>query len=224
MNREAVELLRMSYTRLEGWIGLGLLVLFLLSFRSIRQFLQLSFAGLIHFHIAQKQFGENSILITNIRRMLLLFTQASLSFFLFLVIRHRGIAFLDFTPLQTYLVLLLSILVFYILKTILLRILGFFTETGTAMRMIGYYGQLYAISGAIILFPLTMLLFNIDEPAYKPLIAIGLVCILLLALLYTVRCFQIFISFRLSVFFWILYLCTFECAPFLLMWKYITLM
>jgi hypothetical protein len=223
MKWEAVELLRISYTRLEGWIGLGLLVLFFLSFRSIRQFLLLSFSGLIHFHIAQKQFEENSVLITNIRRLLLFFTQASLSFFLFLVIQYYGIASPHLTPVQVYLIILLSIFVFYIFKTFLLRILGFFTETDTAMRMIGYYGQLYAISGAIMLFPIAMLLFNTNSSFCKPLIVIGLVCALIFALLYIVRCFQIFISYRLSVFFWILYLCTFECAPFLFIWKYITL-
>jgi hypothetical protein len=223
MKWEAVELLRMSYTRLEGWVGLGLLVLFFLSFRAIRQFLLLSFSGLIHFHVAQKQFEENSVLITNIRRLLLFFTQASLSFFLFLVIQHYGIAPPHLSPLQVYLVILLSIFVFYIFKTFLLRVLGFFTETDTAMRMIGYYGQLYAISGAIMLFPIAMLLFNASSSYCKPLIVIGLVCVLVFALLYVVRCFQIFISHRLSVFFWILYLCTFECAPFLFIWKYITL-
>jgi hypothetical protein len=223
MKWEAVELLRMPYTRLEGWIGLGLLILFFLSFRSIRQFLLLSFPGLILFRVAQKQFEENSVLITNIRHLLLIFSQVSLSFFLFLVIRHYDVIPHYLTPAQVYLFILLLLFGFYAFKTFLLRVLGFFTETGTAMRMIGYYGQLYVIVGGIMLFPLTILLFNTSSSFCKPLIIIGLVCSLIAILLYVVRCFQIFISYRLSVFFWILYLCTFECAPFLFIWKYITL-
>ena len=220
---DAVELLRMSFTRLEGWIGLGLLILFLLNFRFIKQFLLLSFSGLIHFHVAQKQFEENSVLIANIRRLLLIFSLTCISFFLFLIIRHYDVFPTHLTAAQAYFLILLSLFVFYIFKTFLLRILGFLTETETAMRMIGYYGQLYVISGGVMLFPFTILFFNTYSPFCKPLIFIGLACSLVVVLLYLVRSFQIFISYKLSVFFWILYLCTFEIAPFLLIWKYITL-
>jgi hypothetical protein len=219
----AVELLRMSYTRVEGWIGLGLLILFFLSFRSIRQFLQLSFSGLILFRVAQKQFEENSVLITNIRQMLLIFSQICISFFLFLTIQYYDILPASLTPVQGYFIILLSLFLFYIFKIFVIRILGFLTETETAIHMIGYYGQLYAISGGIMLFPFTMVLFNSCSSFCKPLIIIGLLCSLTLILLYMMRCFQIFIFYKLSVFFWILYLCTFECVPFLLIWKYITL-
>jgi hypothetical protein len=214
---------RISFTNLEGWIGLGLLVLFFLCFRCIRQFLSLSFQGLVHFHVAQKQFEENSILILNIRRFLLLFSQVSISFFMFLIIRYYGAFPEHLTVVQVYVMILLFLWGFYIIKTLLLRVLGFLTETGTAMRMMGYYGQLYAISGGITLFPVTMLFFNTYSPFCKVLIIFGLSCSLVIILLYLVRSFQIFISHRLSVFFWILYLCTFEIAPFLFIWKYISL-
>ncbi|MDR2448914.1 MAG: DUF4271 domain-containing protein [Prevotellaceae bacterium] len=220
---DGVELLRMSFTRLEGWIGLGLLVLFFLIFRFIKQFLLLSFPGLIHFHLAQKQFEENSAVAANIRRLLLIFSQICISFFLFLTIRHYDAFPSHLTVAQFYILILLSFFAFYILKTFLLRILGFLTETETAMRMMGYYGQLYAISGGLVLFPLAILFFNSYSSFCNPLIIIGLVCSLLIILLYLVRSFQIFISYKLSVFFWILYLCTFEFAPFLFIWKYITL-
>ncbi|MDR3180963.1 MAG: DUF4271 domain-containing protein [Prevotellaceae bacterium] len=219
----AVEWLRTPFTHLEGWIGLGLLILFFLNFRFIKHFLLLSFPGLIHFHVAQKQFEENSVLIANIRRFLLIFSQVCLSFFLFLAIRYYDAFPAHLTTAQVYVFILLSFFVFYILKTFLLRILGFLTETETAMRMMGYYGQLYAIAGGIMLFPLTLLFFNTYSPFCKLLIVTGLICALVMALLYLVRSFQIFISYKLSVFFWILYLCTFEFAPFLFIWKYITL-
>jgi hypothetical protein len=216
-------LLRMPFTGLEGWIGLALLVLFFLSFRSIRQFLSLSFPGLIHFHVAQKQFEENSVLIANIRRLLLLFGLVCVSFFLFLAVRYYDGFPAHLTVAQVYILILFSLLVFYVAKTFLLRALGFLTETETAMRMVGYYGQLYAIAGGLILFPITMLFFNSYSSFCKPLVIIGLVCVLVMVLLYIIRSFQIFMSHKLSVFFWILYLCTFEFAPFLFIWKYISL-
>jgi hypothetical protein len=215
--------LRASFNCLEGWIGLGLLVLFFLSFRFIKQFLALSFSGLLHFHVAQKQFEENSLLIVNIRRVLLLFSQVCVSFFLFLIIRYYEAFPSHLSIAQVYILILSSLLVFYILKTLLLRMLGFFTEADTAMRMMGYYGQLYFISSGIILFPVTILFFNTYSAFCNPLIIIGLTCSLAIVLLYMMRSFQIFISHKLSVFFWILYLCTFEFAPFLFIWKYITL-
>ncbi|MDR3183910.1 MAG: DUF4271 domain-containing protein [Prevotellaceae bacterium] len=219
----AAGLLRMSFAGLEGWIGLGLLVLFFLSFRFIRQFLALSFSGLIHFHVAQKQFEENSLLIVNIRRMLLLFSQVCVSFFLFLVIRYYGAFPGHLSVAQVYILILSLLLVFYLAKTILLRVLGFLTEADSAMRMMGYYGQLYFIFSGIILFPIAILFFNTWSSFCKPLIVIGLISALVIILLYLIRSFQIFISHRLSVFFWILYLCTFEFAPFLIIWKYISL-
>jgi hypothetical protein len=214
---------RISFSGLEGWIGLGLLVLFFLCFRGIRQFLALSFPGLMRFHVAQKQFEENSMLILNTRRLLLLLSLVCISFFLFLIIRHYD-AFPDhLTVAQVYAVILSTLLVFYIVKTFLLRVLGFLTETEPTMRMVGYYGQLYAISGGLLLFPITMLFFNTYSSFCNSLIVIGLVCSLVIILLYLIRSFQIFISHGLSVFFWILYLCTFEIAPFLFIWKYISL-
>jgi hypothetical protein len=220
---EGVEWLRMSFNSLEGWIGLGLLVLFFLNFRFIKQFLLLSFSGLIHFHVAQKQFEENSALIANMRRVLLVFSQMCIAFFLFLLIRYYG-AFPDYlTTAQVYILILSALFILYILKTALLRVLGFLTETETAMRMMGYYGQLSTISGGIILFPLTALFFNVHSSLCKPFVIIGFMFALAVALLYLVRSFQIFVSYKLSIFFWILYLCTFEMAPFLFIWKYITL-
>jgi hypothetical protein len=215
--------LRISFTSLEGWIGLGLLLLFFLSFRFIRQFLALSFPGLIHFHVAQKQFEENSLLIVNIRRILTLFSQVCVSFFLFLIIRYYDRFPDHLTSVQVYILILSSLWVFYILKTFLLRILGFLTGADAAMRMMGYYGQLYFISSGIILFPIAILFFNTYSSFCKTLIVVGLISLLLIVLLYIVRSFQIFISHKLSGFFWILYLCTFEIAPFLFVWKYITL-
>jgi hypothetical protein len=220
---EAVEWLRMPFNSLEGWIGLGLLVLFFLNFRFIKQFLLLSLPGLVHFHAAQKQFEENSALITNMRRALLLFSQMCIAFFLFLLIRYCG-AFPGYlTTAQVYILIVSALFILYILKAALLRVLGFLTETETAMRMMGYYGQLYTIAGGIILFPLTALFFNTHSSLCKPFVIIGLICALAVVLLYLVRSFQIFVSYKLSVFFWILYLCTFEIAPFLFIWKYINL-
>ena len=217
------DLLRTSFSGLEGWLGLGLLMLFFLIFSSIRKFLAVSFSGLIHFHVAQKQFEENSLLIVNIRRVLLIFSQVCLSFFLFLIIRYYDAFPSHLSIAQVYLLILLSLLALYILKTLLLRVLGFLTEADTAMRMMGYYGQLYFIVSGIVLFPVTILFFNAHSTFCKPLVIIGLVSALAIILCYMARSFQIFISHRLSVFFWILYLCTFEFAPFLFIWKYITL-
>jgi hypothetical protein len=214
---------RISFTTLEGWIGLGSLVLFFLCFRGVRQFLWVSFPGLMQFHVAQKQFEENSLLLLSTRRLLLLFSQVSISFFLFLTIRYYDAFPEHLTAAQVYIVILSVLLVFYIVKTSLLRMLGFLTETETTMRMLGYYGQLYAISGGLLLFPITRLFFNTYSSFCGLLVVAGLSCALLIILLYLVRSFRIFISHRLSVFFWILYLCTFEIAPFLFIWKYISL-
>jgi hypothetical protein len=218
-----VDELRVVHINVEGWIGLGLLVLFFLSSHYIRRFFRVSALGLLYFHVAQKQFKENSLLIAYVRRILLIFSMTSISFFILLIVRYHVFLPNHLTAGQFYLVILAGLLVFYILKSILLRIIGLLAQAELPMRLMAYYGQLYVIAGGIFLFPIIILFFNESIMWCNILIIIGISISGLLVLFYLIRTLQIFVSSRISLFFWILYLCTFEIAPFLFIYKYISL-
>jgi hypothetical protein len=217
----AVNELRISINMPEGWIELCLLILFLLSFHYIRWFLNTSLPGLIHFHVAQKQFEENMLIVAHTRYVSLLLSLASVAFFIFLLIRYYGYLPSHLPSVLVYVIIMTSLWVFYVVKSALLRTVGFFSKTEIPLKMIDYYGQLYTITAGICLFPMVTLFFNQHTSWCNVLSIIGVSFLLMLVFMYVIRSLRIFIVSGISLFFWFLYLCTFEVAPFLLLYKYI---
>ncbi len=74
----------------ESWIILALLLFSCIVFRYIRRFFELSIPEMVHFHIAEKHFKENSLLIAYIRRWLFLLSAAVISFFLLSLARYES--------------------------------------------------------------------------------------------------------------------------------------
>jgi hypothetical protein len=216
----AADELRRSLNSSEGWIALGLLVLFLLNFRNIARFFKTSYQSLKHLTVAKQQFEENSTSFTFIRRMLMAFSIICLSFFLFLIMRCTD-KLPDMPHIQVYFLILATAIAGFLLKSFALHTIGIFTETTPATQMTAYCGQLYTIVAGIVLFPVTALLFNLYTAWCSVFIITGLSLISGVFLLYVVRSFQIFIASNISISFWILYLCTFEIAPILVIYNII---
>jgi hypothetical protein len=125
--------------------------------------------------------------------------------------------------LEGYLLILAALIAFYLLKTILLYIIGYLSETLPTLKIIIYYSQLHIITGSLLLFPLLMLLFN-KEGLWSTVLMVVVITICVLTFLsYLLRCWQIFSVASIPVFFRILYLCTLEFVPFLIIYKYISL-
>lgn len=201
---------------------MGLVVAFFIGFRYVRRFFQLILPSLLHFHIAQKSFEENSLLAVQLRRLMLLFSCAAMSISLYFQIVRLQVD-TPVTGLYLYLALLAGFLVLCFLKIIGLRILGFFTDTVRPLRLLAYYWQLYLIVGGFFLLPGIVLFFNDWLILFKYLIIFELSVFVILVLLYFFRSLQIFMAAGISIFFWILYLCTFEIVPLLIIYTYFTL-
>jgi len=211
------------FGRPEGWIALGLLLLFCMAFRYIMRFFELALPEMIHFHIAQKHFKENSVLIAHIRQLLFMLGAVVISFFALAIINRTIGGIEGLNPWQLYLLILAAFLAFYFLKTLLLYLLGFLSQTMDVMRMIIYYAQIYTIACGLLLLPGVILYSSPHDVFYNVLFIIELIICGSFLLLYLFRTLQIFIASNISVFFWILYLCTLEIVPFLIIYKYISL-
>ncbi|MDR3236106.1 MAG: DUF4271 domain-containing protein [Prevotellaceae bacterium] len=216
----AADELRRSFNTPEGWIAVGLLVLFLLNFRNIVRFCKTAYSSLKHLYVVKQRCEEKSEKALFIRLMLVIFSIVCLSFFLFLIMRYTG-KLPDMPHIQVYFLILAAVVAGFLLKSFVLWLIGIFTETTHTAHMIAYCGKLYAIVAGIVSFLAAVLLFNLYTAWCSMLIITGLSLIFGVFLLYVVRLFQIFIASNISIFFGILYLCTIEIAPILVIYNII---
>ncbi len=209
----------------EGFLGLGVTFLFFLAFHYLRNFLSPLISGLFNFHALEKQFTENSLSVVITGRALLFFAFVSISFFAWLLLLHQG--FLEDPALahwQYFLAILAVLAIFFLLKFILLRIIDYVGRSAPMMQLIIYFGRLCIIACGFLLFPVSLLIAASGTGAFlSGLMIAGEVIIILGFILYLVRIVRIFFTTRISSFFLILYLCTFEIAPFLLLYSFVSL-
>jgi hypothetical protein len=218
-----VEELIFSPNQTDGWISFGLLLLLFICFRLIYCFFQQSKAELVHLHITFKHFEEHGLIIGNLRRTLMLLSVSIIAFVLLVITRQ--INYFDAIPdsLETYLLILAALVVFSLLKTFIIYLLGYLSKTVPHMQIIVYYSQLHIIIGSLLLFPLLVLFFNEQDLGFAILKNGAIIICVSMFLLYLMRCWQIFGVGKVPVFFRILYLCTLEFVPFLIIYKYISL-
>lgn len=208
---------------IEGWIGFTLLFSFFLSFRLIYHFFFHVKAELLHFHITLKHFEEHNLIGTGLRQVLLLLSAGIIAFAVLVIIKHIDQNTIIVDNLKIYLLILTALIVFYLLKTFITCLLGYLSGIFPYTQIIVYYSQLHIITGSLLLFPLFILLFYKQGPWFDGLlIGIVIVCVSMF-LLYLRRCWQTFSVANTPVFFRILYLCTLEFVPFLIIYKYILL-
>ena len=110
----------------------------------------------------------------------------------------------------------------FALKSLVLSIAGVLTYEEKLIHKLRYNGRIFAGAWGITAVSFVILLTITDSEANK------LICFyttaaltILLIILYLIRSFQLFFSKKVSVFFWILYLCTLELLPVLLVFDYL---
>ena len=203
----------------EGWLATGMLFLFLLFFRHISTYFRNNIASLISFHTLQKQYKENSLLLRNIKQVLLVFSLFMISFWLYLLLTI-------YTPLTLnswylYFAAFGLTLVCFLAKTVLMWIIGVVSKAPEALMLLHLSGQLCVIAVGILSLPISIILLFADENLIRAINIITAIIWGLAIILYLIRSFQIFYRAKFSLFFWILYLCTFEAAPFLVLYSFL---
>ena len=131
-----------------------------------------------------------------------------------------------YTPLALdtwylYFVALGITLVCCLVKTVLMWIIGVVSEASEALMMLHYSGQLCVIAVGILSLPISIILLFAEENLIRAMNVITAIICGLAIILYLIRSFQIFYRAKFSLFFWILYLCTFEAAPFLVLYGFL---
>jgi hypothetical protein len=209
----------------DGFLSVGVIFLFLLLFRYVRQFFSALMGGLFNFHAAEKKFHENSLSFAITSRALLAFSFISIGFFAWLALLRTGFVALSAVAPWEYFGIITGVCaLFFIVKTALLRIVEFIGKTTPVMQLIIFFSRLHSIACGFILLPIVLLLVTAGMGMlFKSLVVAGLLVILFFAALHILRIIRIFLMARISVFFLILYLCTFEIAPFLLLYSFIIL-
>ena len=209
----------------ERFLSLAVIFLFLLLFRYVRNFFSALMNGLFNFHAAEKQFHENSLTVAITSRMLVVFSFISIGFFTWLTVFRTGWIMVTAGSQWKYSWIIISVLaVLFVAKSLLLRIVEFVSKNAPVMQLIIFFNRLHCIACGFLLFPVALLMVTAGTGTffYSLLIA-GCSGLLFFITLYIFRVIRIFLAARISIFFLILYLCTFEIAPFLLLYSFILL-
>ena len=217
-----VEELIFRANQTEGWISFGLLIFFFLCLPFIFRFFHRAKAELFHLHIALKHFEEHNLIIGWLKQALLLLSACIIAFVLLVIIRQ--INYIDALPnnLETYFLILAALVAFYLLKLFIVYLSGYLSETVPYVQMIIYYFQLHIITISLLLFPFLILFFNGEDLGFDILKFGTVIVCSSMFLIYLLRCWQIFSVGKVPIFFRILYLCTLEFVPFLIIYKYIS--
>lgn len=218
-----VEDLMFATNVIEGWISFSLLLLFFLCFRLIYRFFYQSRVELLHFHIILKHFEEHKQIAGGLRKVLVLLSASIAA--LVLLVFIQNVNYIDALPdsLETYLLILVALVIFYLLKIFFTYLTGYLSKTAPYLQIVIYYSQLYVIAGGLLLLPLLILFFNEKDFGFTILKFGAIIICLSMLLSYSIRCWQIFRVAKIPVFFRILYLCTLEFVPLLIIYKYIPL-
>ncbi|MCX7986391.1 MAG: DUF4271 domain-containing protein [Bacteroidales bacterium] len=139
---------------------------------------------------------------------------------LYLVFRHFGI-FSNLSSLSLFLLSFLYILGFYLVKSILINIIGWIIGRQDIFREYLFHYLLYLKFTALLILPVIFfaIFSNIIWTEYA-LFFTGILLVIAHLFLY-VRATKIIIKKGVFIFYWILYLCTAEFIPFLLLYKYL---
>jgi hypothetical protein len=208
----------------EGLLSLGVIFLFLLLLRYVRNFFSTLVNGLFNFQTAEKQFHENSLTVVITSRILLTFSFVPIGFFTWVAAFRTGWITVTGSQWKYFWIIVGVLAVLFVVKTLLLRIVEFVSKNAPVMQLIIFFNRLHCIACGFLLFPVVLLMVaTVTETFFYCLIIIGCSVLFFLITLYIFRVIRIFLAARISIFFLILYLCTFEIAPFLLLYSFILL-
>ena len=146
----------------------------------------------------------------------------NLSIFIYLFTGYLGLN----TPLSGFKligILILVITIIYIVKYLIIKTVGFvFSSDLIASEYISniwLYNKLLGIS----LFPVIITLPYINPAMKIPLAYLGVAVILIFFIFRIIRSLQIVFKIKLSIIYWILYLCTLEILPILVLSKIVNI-
>lgn len=201
---------------------IGVLLLALLLLRYTRGYLSKLFLLLISKKTTHKQYKAN---IQNFNRILFIITLFSIVpatiFTVYILNTYPNQLDIN-AGYEIYLIVAGFFLAYSIIKGLILTIAGVLTYSQSLIHELRYNSRIFLGSWGIIALSFILLLTlneNEEDKAIFFLIVSGIS--IFLFILYLARSLQLFVSEKVSILFWILYLCVLELLPALLVFDYL---
>jgi len=197
-----------------------LLALFLLSYTIsvYRKYIGQFFEALIFRFVANKIIREKTVPIQKMSTLLdlvyilcfaLLFNQA------FVLLSNSS----QPNSIMTLTLFAAAVCSFRVLRYLLVKISLLFTGYRRFFHDIYSNSILYSRVLGVILLPLVFLIAYTHITLALPLLYVSVAIFAIVMIARTVRLFLVFVEYDISIFYFILYLCALEIAPFLIVWK-----
>ncbi len=208
-----------------GWI-LGIIIISIFIFAWIKLFFNKNYRTIIksgyNYNYSVKLFKEANSGSKRVSSILNLIFILNTSVFIYLFTGYLNIK-LPITDFTLIGFLILSIAIMYSIKYLVIKTIGFvFSSDSIAseyLSNIWLFNKLLGIS----LFPIIITLPYINPSIKTPLAYIGLTIIFIFFIIRIIRSFQIVFKIKLSIIYWILYLCTLEILPVLVLSKIVNI-
>ena len=207
-----------------SWI-LGIIILSAFVFAWIKLFFNKNYRTIIksgyNYNYSVKLFKEANSGSKRVSSFLNLIFVLNLSIFIYLFTGYLSVN-LPLTDFKLIVTLIFSITIIYSIKYLVVKTVGFVFSSDTIaaeyISNIWLYNKLLGIS----LFPIIITLPYINPSMKMPLAYIGITVVFIFFIFRIIRSFQIVFKIKLSIIYWILYLCTLEILPVFVLSKIVT--
>lgn len=142
------------------------------------------------------------------------------------VIQLKHFFGIEMSPIEDYMLYLIvfgSLISLYILRALSASFVGYVFLKQKIFSEYFHNVNIYTKNTGIFLFPIVISLQFLSYDYLAFIVYVGIAFITLMYLLHVVRSFQIINRKNISIFYMILYLCAFEFAPFLIIYKILVL-
>ena len=207
-----------SLPQTESWVFIILVLLFFLFVYSISQSIGLiSDTFKTFFHVKERSsiFSKATVNDTRFRFFLIIFAIGSASFYVYLLLHNPELPF----SIKQFSLFLLTTSLFFIIKSLLFDLIGYvFLNTSNLKMAKEAYFNVVSFWG-VCLFPILILQIYIPDNFIGITQFLSLIVSISAGLLIIIKLFQIFFQKILASFYILLYLCTLEILPLIILFK-----
>ncbi|MCK4664650.1 MAG: DUF4271 domain-containing protein [Bacteroidales bacterium] len=204
------------------WIIYSIILIFVL-ISWVRIFNSKYFKNIIkstyNYQISKRLFDEKNAVSQRTSFILNIVYILGVSLFSFLAFNYFNFKLLDFSDFETFMIFIVFFITIYVIKLIFLKILGFVLlstkEFSEYIHNVFIFNKFF---GFFLIFLIIAIPF-INENVRYFLILSGIISFIIIYFFRVIRGLLICIKINLSIFYLILYLCTLEIFPMLILYK-----
>ncbi len=177
--------------------------------------------GTVSYQVSQRLYRDQNVLFLRVSGMLNVFFIFTIAIFLYQIARYFNLLNYAINGLWIYLLIALAFGTLFFLRQVSLRFIGFLFDKNDAFSEYLHNTQLYNKSMALLLLPLILGAAYMPVGLQSVFIFSGITLSILLFVLKIFRGSQIIIRNDVLILYWILYLCTLEILPLIIIYRYL---